>query len=134
MTTDSRFVCPSRRIARAAAAGQSEPVYRYFFAKALDTFPFSLQGAFHGLELAFVFGTLTDISGLPTSPAEKALSDSMQGYWSRFGASGNPDGPGAVPWPRYEPNADTTLVLGDTVVPVNGIRTANCDFWESLLP
>ena len=134
VTTDSRFVCNARRIARAAAAGQSEPVYRYFFTKSLDTFPYSLGGAFHGLELSFVFGTLADTSGRPMSPAEKALSDAMQGYWSRFGASGIPDGPGAVAWPRYDPGLDTTLVLGDTIAPVNGIRTANCDFWESLLP
>ena len=31
VTSDARFVCPSREIARAADAGQTQPVYRYFF-------------------------------------------------------------------------------------------------------
>ena len=58
MTTDARFVCPSRRIARAAAGGQSEPVFRYFFTKSLDSAAAAAFGAYHSLELPFVFGTL----------------------------------------------------------------------------
>ena len=38
-TSDARFICPSRQIARAVAGSQSERVYRYFFKHAYDNNP-----------------------------------------------------------------------------------------------
>src|SRR3569623_750247 len=73
VTTDSRFVCPSRDIARAAAHGQTEPVYRYFF-----QYPATPFGATHGIELPFVFGTFSSIivNGIPT-PRPRPTSRSV---------------------------------------------------------
>ena len=39
MTTDARFVCPSRTVARAMTAGQQEPVYRYLFSQTVENAP-----------------------------------------------------------------------------------------------
>ncbi|MGH2603178.1 MAG: carboxylesterase/lipase family protein, partial [Dehalococcoidia bacterium] len=50
-TSDARFICTARTAARAVAANQSEPVYRYFFTQALRG-PAAAFGASHGLELA----------------------------------------------------------------------------------
>ena len=133
MTTDARFVCPSRRIARAAAAGQSDPVFRYFFTKALDSPSAAAFGAYHSLELPFVFGTLGKF-GYSPSARELALSSAMNAYWARFAVNGDPNGAGATLWPRYDPALDSYLDLDNTIFAGLGVRTARCDFWDALVP
>jgi para-nitrobenzyl esterase len=136
VTTDARFVCPSRAIARTVAAAQSEHVYRYFFTHALDNSPnptVRLLGAWHGLELLWVFGHLNVAAYMP-SAGETALSASMIGYWTRFAASGDPNGGGASAWPTYDVATDPYLALDDTIAAGAGIRTAKCDFWDKLSP
>lgn len=60
LVTDLKFTCPARTIARAARKGQTEAVYRYFFTRRPDT-PKGDLGAFHGIELMYLFHTLTEV-------------------------------------------------------------------------
>lgn len=133
VTTDARFVCPSRRIARAAAAGQAEPVWRYFFTHTLDSSPARAFGAFHGLELPFVFGTLEDVAGFRPSAEELELSRTMGLAWASLARSGRPELPPAG-WPVYEPGTDPYARLGNGVAAGSGVRTERCDFWDALTP
>ena len=135
LTSDANFICGARRIARAAAAGQAEPVFRYHFTRALENgSPLLLTwGAYHGLELFFVFDRLTAAGYVP-APAETALAAAMQGYWRRLAAAGSPADPPLPPWPVYDAGADRTLALNDPIVAVDGVRTEQCDFWDALLP
>jgi para-nitrobenzyl esterase len=132
LTTDARFVCPARKVARAADAGQPEPVYRYFFTHALDAGMARAFGAWHGLEILFVFAHL-EVAGYVPSPAERALSDQMIGYWTRL-AAGDPNGASAPAWPVYDSALDSHLVLDNTITAANGVRTDRCDFWDRLFP
>ncbi len=133
VTSDSKFICTARYVARTAAAQQSEPVRRYYYTHHLDGTPvgavIAAEGAWHGQELLPLFRHMS-IAGYTPSAGEGALSDAMDGYWSRFGATGDPDGAGAVAWPLYDPTADTVLQLDDTSVAASGIRSAQCDFWD----
>ncbi|MBZ0232337.1 MAG: carboxylesterase family protein, partial [Deltaproteobacteria bacterium] len=126
LTTDSRFVCPSREIAAHADAGQTEPVYRYFFRYAATAL-----GAPHGIDVPFVFGTFDAIlvGGTPYQPTatDLALAAAVQGYWSRFARTGDPAGTPA--WPAYGAS-DTALVLDAPLATEAGIRDADCDFWR----
>ena len=131
-TTDDVYVCPARRIARAARAGQTERVFRYFFTKALDAPSLAPLGAYHSLDLPFVFGTLDRFPGFTPSARELALSDAMTGYWSRFASGGDPNGSGATPWPLYDAALDTFLDLGDVIAQGAGVRTSRCDFWDGV--
>lgn len=127
LTTDALWTCPARRLARAIAAHQQEPVYRYFF-----TWRASAAGAAtHGLELPFVFRTFSAWRYTPDATAT-ALSDAIQGYWSRLAVSGDPNGAGAFTWPRYDPQRDNTLELGAALAVLPGVRTADCDFLDAL--
>jgi para-nitrobenzyl esterase len=127
VTSDSRFICPSRRFARAAAKGGS-PVFRYFF-----SYPASrLYGAVHGVELPFVFGSLDSVPGYTPDATARALSESMNASWARFAATGDPSGPGGVAWPPYDADRDRTFVWDAPASPVDGIRTGACDFWDRL--
>jgi para-nitrobenzyl esterase len=128
VTTDARFVCPSRRFARAAAKGGS-PVFRYFF-----SYPASrVYGAVHGVELPFVFGSLSAVPGYTPDATARALSEAMNGAWARFAAAGDPNGPGLPYWPAYDPIPDRTLVWDAPASVAEGIRTAACDFWDALV-
>lgn len=127
VTTDARFVCPSREIAAAADLGQTAPVYRYFFPYRATPF-----GAVHGIELPFVFGTFDAIptaTGQPYQPtaADLALSSAMQGYWARFARTGDPAGTPA--WSAATAG-EPALVLDTAIAVQAGIRRDACDFWR----
>lgn len=135
VTSDLKFICTARRTARAAAGSQSEPVYRYHFTHVLDNVgPLGKKsGAFHGLELLFVFDHL-GVANYHPSAGEKDLAAAMGGYWSRFGATGDPNGGGAVVWPVYDVAKDSYLQLDTAISAGEGVRTEKCDFWDSVLP
>lgn len=135
VSTDAKFVCTTRYDARAAAAGQTDAgVWRYFFVHHLESAGSTVHalGAWHGLELAFIFRDLGASGYMPTS-AETSLADAIEGSWTSLAASGDPGAGGAATWPRYDATADTTLQLDDAIQTVTGVRKAQCDFWDQLL-
>jgi para-nitrobenzyl esterase len=122
VTTDSRFTCPARRVARAAAAGQSEPVWRYFFTRA----PGPL-GAAHAIEIPYLFHTMDTIEGFVPDATDEAVSETMGARWTAFAATGDPGGG----WPEYlDDGSDLHLVIDEPATAGDGIRTDHCDFWE----
>jgi len=131
LTSDLKFICPSRTIARALAGAQTEPVYRYFFTEVPDAPTSSVYGAVHGLELLYVFGVL-DIRGYSPTAAERALSTSMQAYWAGLAANGTPSTAGAPAWTPYDAGRDNHLVLDAAALAMGeGVNTARCDFWAT---
>ncbi len=135
LTTDLKFVCGARSAARAAAKGQTEPVYRYVYTHALDNGSAAVKalGPYHGTELAFVFDHLNILGYVPT-PAESALAKSFGSYWRNLGVTGSPNDAANPMWPAYDPTNDTYVALDDTITQGAGVRTAQCDFWETLFP
>jgi para-nitrobenzyl esterase len=131
LTTDATWTCPARRIARALAASQTAPVHRYFFTWRAPGAVGLAVGATHGLEIPFVFRTFSAFSaGFVPDADALSLSDTIQEHWVRLAATGTLDSS----WPRFPANGDVTLELGATVQVLNGVRTADCDFLDSLRP
>ncbi len=116
---DGHFVEPARMIARTHLhAGQ--PVYHYSF----DFQPPVLRllgGSPHGLEVIYALGNLDRIAPFPLSiPLSMmmhrhnyAVSQAMMTYWTNFAKTGNPNGSGALVWPRFTESDEETLVFGN---------------------
>ncbi|MEU4495586.1 carboxylesterase family protein [Streptomyces sp. NPDC023998] len=131
VATDQRFACPARADSR-LYSGRTR-VYAYEFsdpqAPPFIPAPHTPQGAFHAAELAYLFPT----DALPPlTAAQRQLSATMAGYWARFAATGDPNGPGAPVWPRYTPDHDRIQVLApDRPAPTTGFAADHrCAFWQ----
>lgn len=127
--TDARFGCQARATARAHHRGDG-PTWRYLFAQALESGTATLRalGAWHGLELVYVF---QNINRLPSPAAnDLAVERAVLGFWTRFAATGSPEGPDAS-WPPYR-LGEPTLRLQPMPTVERGWRNTECDFWEQI--
>jgi len=96
-------------------------VYRYSFDrdipvpadKTINGVPATAKdvGARHAGEIEYVFGTLDTVAGVTWSAEDRALSEAMMSYWTRFARSGDPNGSGLPKWPASEREGDGDAVL-----------------------
>jgi para-nitrobenzyl esterase len=125
---DQILVCSTYDTARRAAAGRA-PTYLYNFAREIPIPILQQLGlkAFHGSEIVYVFGSIT-----PPTPDDATLGETIRGYWSRFARSGNPNGRGALKWPRFRDKTDRRLDLDVQPSVLTGFRRHECEFWWSV--
>jgi para-nitrobenzyl esterase len=129
VTADAFFVCPARKTARLLEAAGNK-TYLYSFGGTLDNTPLApLAGkAFHSAELPYVFGQNYLLGSVPAANAP--LADAIEGYWTRFAATGDPNGGSAVAWPAYSSSSDQDMTLDTTIAVASGLEKAACDFWD----
>jgi para-nitrobenzyl esterase len=100
--------------------------------------PFPL-GAYHASEIQYVFQTYfpaSRTSGKPNFlPAQLQLSDHMADYWSRFIATGHPDGTSPI-WSPAKPPSMKILSLspGGIRYEPDFMKAHHCALWNSLRP
>jgi len=136
--SDYYLTCKDRQIAFVASGLTRPSVYRYFFTHTLETPASFLNslGAFHFEEVPFVFGNFQNIFGVAYTPtaAETQLSSEMMGYWTRFAATGNPNGVNGTQWLRYETGSEPSLQLDDSIVTITLYHKDQCDYLATLGP
>jgi len=110
--TDRAFRFPALCLAEAHSKQQPATyAYRFDWTPPLAG---SRIGAFHGIELPFVFGTLGDGWLRPTlgiQPAARRISRQLQQAWIAFARSGDPGHSGLPDWPAYCSERGQTLVF-----------------------
>jgi para-nitrobenzyl esterase len=126
--TDGGFVAPARMLARSMAT-VSNNAYLYHFTRVLPG-PAARLGAFHGSEIAFVFGVFSEVQ--PRDEINTAVADAMGAYWVQFATSGDPNRKGLPEWPPYNAETDIHMEFGDRIGTGNGLRREACDFFEKL--
>ena len=132
------------------------PVYAYEFnyQQAPYYFP-PLPGfaplAAHTIDIQFLFpGWRGGILGINHSPqntwstgeisgSEVTLSDQLVATWTKFAATGNPNGAGNSPWPRYVGQEGVPEYLSENVPGLSTFTDAEfsanhrCDFWDTII-
>jgi para-nitrobenzyl esterase len=132
---DIEFTRGDRAFALALADdhGGRRPVYKYRFTHTMTNDPELLvAGAYHGVELSFVLGMVdagwvADFGDYTPTAAELELSAAIQGYWARFAATGDPNGEGAVEWPRFKHSSENYLILDQPVAADARFNTRQLD-------
>jgi carboxylesterase type B len=122
---DWYYRIPVLRLADAHAKN-SAASYMYEFAWRSPQFDGRL-GAFHALEIPFVFDTL----GYGTEPLwgttpPQQLADTMHAAWVAFASRGDPG------WPRYELSRRATMRFDSISEVVDDPRSAVRDLWDGL--
>jgi para-nitrobenzyl esterase len=61
------------------------------------------------------------------SDSDRQASNVIQGYWTNFAKTGNPNGGGLPEWPRYDPASARFLEFGtDGPVAAANLRPTHC--------
>jgi para-nitrobenzyl esterase len=129
--TDRAFRYPALRLADGHSAHQPATyAYRFDWTPPLAG---GRVGAFHGIELPFVFGTLGDGWLRPTlglQPSARRLSRQLQEAWIAFARSGDPAHPGLPEWPPYSAEGGQTLVFAPQVRVKGPLFCRARSFWS----
>lgn len=137
---DAQFVCEARRLSRLLER-MNTPVFLYSYEYEIDQL--SVDHVIHGVESNIIFGNAYTPTQFPLHPldaTDTALHYAMEGYWTRFAASGNPntDDASVVRWPAFKHptgpgrGADKFLKFDLTIAEGLRPREAQCDALEPL--
>lgn len=123
LLTDYFFSCSS--LQETQAFSRQVPTYSYEFSEAGLPFlfqdPLMRLGSVHGAELMFLFqGSQQTWPIFFWNKAQKQLSEQMIGYWGRFAATGNPNGPQLPHWPAFSTQHDSMLDIRSSGTSVLG--------------
>jgi para-nitrobenzyl esterase len=153
--SDTQFRCGSvAELVWHTNAGN--PGYEYQFSRSAPGK--EALGAFHGAEVAYVFGTLagepkarvfsegmkedwTNFVALAGEPkvrvfndTDREISEEVQEYWTNFAKTGDPNGGSLAKWPRFDPTARAYLDLTDAgPVAKEGLRRQVCSLYMEML-
>ena len=100
---DGTFGWGMQRLAEKQSA-IGAPAYLYRFD---HSYPAAARfGAFHGIEVPYVFGRIgkpvpAAWPAAPDTAAERELQDAILDYWTQFARTGAPGAAQGVAWPRY---------------------------------
>lgn len=123
------------------------PVYAYQFAdRTAPTYfpkmPGYLSLAYHTADIQYLFpGWHGGDQGIPHDLNKKQLqlSDELVAAWTNFAWSGNPNGAGNSPWPRFRDKKNLPGVLEQNIPFSTAITDAEfvaqhkCQLWDSIL-
>jgi para-nitrobenzyl esterase len=133
ISTDHFFRAGALTLAELQAR-HAPDVFVYQFAWKATT-PGKPQGAVHGLDIPFVFGTL-DVSEIGAiagrTEAARALSESIQEAWLAFARGGRPRSSHLPEWPAYAPPRRATLELGERSVVREAPQETERALWSEM--
>jgi len=143
--TDSG-ICNQRKLDKILAP--QIPVYAYEFADKTAPIYFpDMPGmealAYHTADIQYLFplwhgGPLG--TPRPLNRQQTALSDQLVSAWANFARTGNPNGSGNSPWPRYTAGTEAPAWLIQDLPGLSTLTDAqyaalrHCDFWDSVTP
>jgi para-nitrobenzyl esterase len=116
---DTQFTYGARSVAQASSRYQPK-TFRYLFRQGT---------AAHADDTPYVFGNLPD----GATEDDRRVSELQMTAWTRFAATGDPNGDGIPPWPRYDREADGYLEIGARPQLRDHWRSEHLDFIDRYL-
>jgi para-nitrobenzyl esterase len=110
LITDKIVRIPSIRQAESRLKPGVAPVYMYLFEYETDILGGRLRAP-HGLEIPFAFDNAGTDPYAGTDPRRFDLAARVSGLWASFARTGTPAHADVPPWPAYEPEQRSTMVL-----------------------
>ena len=105
------FTCPTGA-STAARTAHGVPVWRYrYFGDWPNLRLYPNSSAYHGSEIGIVYGTAPDITGIPNTPAQDAVTAYMMKAWATFADNPQSGLSEQLGWPGYDPAKDTLVRL-----------------------
>jgi para-nitrobenzyl esterase len=129
LTTALAFVAPARAMVRALDR-QNTPAYLYHFTRVPASPLLKTYGAFHSLEIAYIFGNFR--GALTAGPADNELSKTVRAYWIQFARTGDPNLPSLPGWPAYSKKSDVYLEIGDSIKIGTRLYKDACDIFDEM--
>ncbi|MGF1581247.1 MAG: carboxylesterase/lipase family protein [Gemmataceae bacterium] len=129
--TTMAFRAPARRLVRYVESAKGKS-WLYLFSRNPKKGRALREGVFHGLEIGYVFGSLTRFG----DKTDKALSAEMMTRWVNFARSGNPNGQNyeSKPlWPVYRTRQDKHIEFGDRVRVGEALDRTACDLLDRVV-
>jgi len=109
---------------------KASKAYLYQFTRIPNTDDAKKLGAYHGIEIRYVFGNLNEAEGYNDKDLD--LSRTMMDCWVNFARTGNPNGPALPDWPSYDRQADRSLEFGDVIKVKEHLMERENNFIERL--
>ncbi len=125
--SDLSFNCSAQSFARAAAA--HAPAYVYYFPHVL-TGRLGAEGATHGSEIPFVFGTIDVSPAYQPTADDRLVSSAMLSAWASFAHTGVPMSTPA--WPAYETIDPSFIQFQATPTIETDYRSGRCEGLRAL--
>jgi carboxylesterase type B len=125
--SDLIFSCNGESLAFNAMDGT--PSYLYEITRGFDTGTFAGAGAYHAIDIPYLFGSF-DVYGYTPDAQALAIRDAMRTAWRSLAAD-----PTAAPaistdgttlWPAFDPATASYVEFGDTVAGTIGHRGSRC--------
>jgi carboxylesterase type B len=116
---DTQFTYGARSVAEASSRYQPK-TFRYLFRQGT---------AAHADDTPYVFGNLQD----GATDDDRRVSEMQMTAWTRFAATGDPNGDGVAPWPKYNREADAYLEIGARPEVHDHWRSEHLDFIDRYL-
>ena len=132
LMTDTYFRCPATiTVLWLASAGK--PAWQYQFEQPLPGT--GASSTRHSGELPYVFGTPQipgkKMLGAAFGPTDVEISELMQGYWTNFAKTGDPNGPGLPDWPQFKTSSEEMMRFTPTGPIVSrNTRIPLCQLYE----
>jgi para-nitrobenzyl esterase len=132
---DRVFVWQNWTWANLHGATASAPAFYYHFAHvppvaaAADPGPLPQGVAYHGSEVAYIFGT-QGVRAWPWRPVDRELANTISGYWAAFARTGDPNGGGRPAWNRFDPSRPALMRFEDRAAPAQIPLPERLAFWD----
>ena len=139
---DYIFYCPTHTIAKSIANfyenqyGSLLNIWLYIWDHPASfqawgpRYPFCQGHACHGIELPFIFSSISLI-GFHFTTDEYSIVRQMQIYWSNMAKYSNPNDFLPRNWPQFNQTDYALIIPSSNISSVNGYRDSFCKFWES---